>query len=446
MDQIKAKVAEVTPDIIRDLEKLVSYPSYYQTDAAPFGKAAADCLEAALQMGRDYGFKAVDLDHYAGYIEMGRGDEVIGVVGHLDVVPVSDSWQTDPFVLTRQGDRLYGRGTSDDKGGVLCSLAAMRIIRDLGVPLNRRIRLIMGCNEESGSAGLRYYLQKEGAVDMGFTPDGSFPVVFGEKGMIHGAFCGHTDKIMAIAGGTAFNAVPAKVTMELTPGQFDEQAFTAFITGHQLTVSIEHQPDRDKVTVLGVSAHASTPELGRNAISYAMEGLYQAGFDDPFTTAYHEKIGLGYYGEGLGVDVSDQYGRLTMNLGVAEKRGDAVVVSVDIRFPVTMKHQPLEAALAENGGGHIQELNGVDPLFFPLDSPMIKALLDAYYGVTHSALKPFTMGGGTYARTMPNIVAFGCDTQEYNWHIHDDNEFVTIGSLQTQTEVYAHALLNLLAL
>lgn len=440
---IKQKVSEYTEEMLQDLRELVSYPSVYSDDAAPFGQANIDCLNHALELGRKLGFTAVNVDNYAGYIEIGQGEEVIGVVGHLDVVPVSDTWKTDPFEMTLIDGKYYGRGTSDDKGGVVCGLMAMKIINELKPDLNKRIRLIMGCNEESGSRGLQYYIEKYGYVDCGFTPDGSFPVVFGEKGMIGASFCAKTQKIINIKGGTARNAVAAKVEIELKPDCFDETKLSEYLNNNGLKMVLK-KDETWKLTVFGTAAHASTPEEGINAISYAMEGLYLAGIDDPFVTAYHEKVGTGYYGEKAGVDLNDEYGRLTFNIGVINKKDDKITASIDIRFPVTMKHEPIIEQLLSNGEGYIINAGGVDPLFFPLEHPMIKAMLDAYYDVTKSDLKPITMGGGTYARTMHNIVAFGCDTQEYNWHIHDDNEFVTLKSLQTQVEVYANALLNLL--
>lgn len=437
---IKEKVREYSPALLADLAKLVSFPSVYSEDAKPFGQANIDCLNAALEMGRREGFKAVNVDNYAGYIEMGQGDEVIGIVGHLDVVPVSDTWKTDPFKMTEIDGKYYGRGTSDDKGGVLCGLYAMKILNEIQPNINKRIRLIMGCNEESGSACVRYYVQKEGAVDCGFTPDGAFPVVFGEKGMLHGTFCGKTEKILDVKGGTAGNAVCAKIIFRLIPNCFDEKVLAEYLKNNGLSYTYEN----DTLTVFGTAAHASTPEEGINAMSHGFEALYLAGIDDSFVTLYHDKIGTGYYGEKLGIDLADQYGRLTFNVGVIEKRDDTIYASIDIRFPVTMTNQPIAEKLIANGEGHVIGVKGADPLFFPLDHPMIKAMLDAYYEVTQSDRKPITMGGGTYARSMPNIVAFGCDTGEYNWHIHDDNEFVTLKSLQTQTEIYTKALINLL--
>ena len=445
MDIIKQKTQQYLPEILENLRTLVSYPSVYAEDGGPFGKANMECLHEALRMGEKYGFKSVNVDDYAGYIEIGQGEKVIGIVGHLDVVPVSDTWKTDPFVMTEIDGKYYGRGTSDDKGGVICALTAMKILSEIKPDLNKRIRLIMGCNEERGSRGIRYYLEKEKPVDCGFTPDGSFPIVFGEKGMAHGLFAGKSENIIDIKGGTASNAVPNYVTIKLKRECFDKDILAGYLKEHGIEFRLREDIDYDELFVKGVAAHASTPELGVNAISHAMEALHAAGIRDSFVREYNDHVGLGIYGEKMGLDLHDEYGRLTFNVGMAFVRDGDVCTTVDIRFPVTMDYnRDLKEIMETKGGRYFKSFGGVNPLFFPLDHPMIKAMLDAYYEVTNSDLKPMTMGGGTYARTMPNIVAFGCDTGEYNWHIHDDNEFVTLESLRIQTECYAKALLNLL--
>ena len=125
----KEDVLPYKDQMIADLATLVSYPSVYSDDAEPFGKANIDCLNAALKIAEGYGFKTVNMDNYCGYVEMGEGDEIIGILAHLDVVPVSSGWSSDPFVMRQEGDRLYGRGTSDDKGAGIASLTAMRMLR-----------------------------------------------------------------------------------------------------------------------------------------------------------------------------------------------------------------------------------------------------------------------------------------------------------------------------
>ena len=156
---IKEKIHATTEELLSNMERLVAIDSQLGTPAEgmPFGEGPAKVLHEALQIADELGFKTVNLDNYCGYAEMGEGEEIVGIAGHLDIVPVGGDWTHDPFVLTREGDYVYGRGTTDDKGPVLEALYAMKLLRDSGVKLNKRVRLIMGCNEETGSKCMEHY-------------------------------------------------------------------------------------------------------------------------------------------------------------------------------------------------------------------------------------------------------------------------------------------------
>ena len=440
---MKQEILKYKDEMIDQLAQLVSYPSTYQPnqDNTPFGISNRDCLNKALEIASSYGFKTVNLDNYCGYIEMGQGEEIIGILAHLDVVPVSDTWNSDPFKLTIIDDKMYGRGTSDDKGAVVCSLTALRMLKEKEHTFTKRVRLILGCNEESGSRGVEYYIEKEGHVDCGFTPDGEFPLVFGEKGMVHGLLSGKSTKIEDIKAGTVANAVAAKCNVVLKDNCINTEKLAEFFNKH----NIKYQYQNNTLTVFGIAAHASTPQLGVNAISYAMEALYYSGINDEMVDTYHKLVGLTYNGENASIDFKDKYGNLTFNIGLAIKENDKLFFTIDIRFPVTMKHETIIEKLQQVSNGSISNLEGVDPLFFPEDHPMIKALHKAYVDVTNDTQHlPMTIGGGTYAKDMHNIVAFGCDDGKFDYHIHDDNEFVTWDSMLTQTACYYQAILNLL--
>jgi len=445
----KERAAQLQPETAANLASLVSYPSVanYGEQGTPFGAANRDCLNKALAIGAGYGFKTCNLDDYVGYIEYGDGPRTIGILAHLDVVPVSPTWKTDPFKATVIGDRMYGRGTSDDKGGAVCALMAMKILSEMKPDLgDKKIRLILGCNEESGSRGIAYYVSKQGYVDMGFTPDADFPLVYGEKGMAGGLIKGHSAKIIDAKGGTARNAVPASVTFRLQADALDSTKLDRFLTDNKIGYTYTNGKDDAILTVQGTAAHAATPELGVNAISYAYEAMYQAGINDPYVTAYHNLVGLGYNGEMMGLDLSDKYGRLTCNIGMTFVQDGLLVSTIDIRFPVTMHVADITAKL-QTHQPWVSDVQGVDPLFFPLDHPMIEALMDAYRQCGPDPdRQPMTMGGGTYARAMKNIVAFGCAVRQEPYHIHEDNEFVYLDDLTVQVKVYVQALLNLLKL
>ena len=183
---IKEQIHGLTEEMLTNLGRLVAIDSQLGTPAEgkPFGEGPAKALEEGLKIAQELGFKTVNLDNYCGYAEMGEGDEIVGIAGHLDIVPVGGDWSYDPFKLTREGDYVYGRGTTDDKGPVLEALYAMKLLRDSGVKLNKRVRLIMGCNEETGSKCMEHYNEVAEELSCGFTPDASFPCIHGEKGLL----------------------------------------------------------------------------------------------------------------------------------------------------------------------------------------------------------------------------------------------------------------------
>ena len=206
---IKEQIHGLTEEMLTNLGRLVAIDSQLgtPTEGKPFGEGPAKALEEGLKIAQELGFKTVNLDNYCGYAEMGEGDEIVGIAGHLDIVPVGGDWSYDPFKLTREGDYVYGRGTTDDKGPVLEALYAMKLLRDSGVKLNKRVRLIMGCNEETGSKCMEHYNEVAEELSCGFTPDASFPCIHGEKGLLQMMAYSKNTKIISADGGFVFNAV-----------------------------------------------------------------------------------------------------------------------------------------------------------------------------------------------------------------------------------------------
>ena len=450
---VKERVLAYKDEMIETLGTLVSFNSELDTSNPeyPFGKANADCLNAALDILDRNGFRTVNLDNYIGYGELGEGDKLVGVIGHLDIVPAGEGWNTDPFVLTEKDGRLYGRGSSDDKGCVVAALYALKILQDMKVPFTKRVRLILGCNEETGSKCLAHYVEKEGHVDYGFTPDAMFPGTFGEKGMVAASFSASSTKILEISGGAASNVVCAHVSAKLAKNCCNLNQLKAVLISNDVQYTLDEYESYDEIHVYGTAAHASTPEHGRNAISFLMEALYDAGIEDDFVSAYHDMIGLGTNGDGCDVKLDDDYGSLTLNVGVISKKEDVISATIDIRFPVTLSSVmvtvPMTCAFKKTNA-HLEIHGTHEPLFLPLDSDLVKALVSAYQDVTgDKETQPMTMGGGTYAKGINNTIAFGGGfPNAENCHMHDANEFIVIDDLLKQTEVYVQAILNILSL
>lgn len=447
---VRERVENHLDELLQHLKTLVSYNSVegVAEDGYPFGRVPAACLNKALEIAASYGFKTVNLDNYAGYAEMGEGEQVIGILGHLDVVPAGEGWNTDPFDMVIKDGMAFGRGTTDDKGAVIASMIAMEIVKELNVPLTKRVRLIMGTNEESGSKCLAHYVEKEGHIDMGFTPDGCFPGVHGEKGMLGGFFHSKNTKIHDIYGGVASNVVCNKCTIVIDKNTFSSKVLDDYFNDNDIEYTITDNDATVTIEARGVAAHASMPTLGKNAISHLLVGLKQAGFQDDFVEFYNDRLGITTDGSLLGVACNDEYGDLTLNVGVIGMKDGLISGTIDIRFPVTMTVKQILDKMNPNldtKGGFVEIVKTNEPLYFPIDSPLVSKLLEAYQEVTGDyESKPVTMGGGTYAKGINNCIAFGCEMQDVDNHIHDANEFITIEALIVQTEIYVKAIIKLL--
>lgn len=448
---IKETVASYRDDMIRDLSRLVRFNSVSvaQPGPEPFGSEAAACLKDALALAAENGFMTVNMENYCGYAEMGEGKDIIGIVGHLDVVPADEGWETDPFTVVQKGNRLYGRGVSDDKGGVIAGLYAMKLLRDNGVALNKRIRLIMGCAEETGSACMDYYVAHAEPVTAGFTPDGDFPGIYGEKAGCSMRMESKNTRILSLTGGTVTNAVCRRAKTVIPADTVSKNALEKALAATKLdSFTVTEDGDTLVIDAIGVAAHASTPQLGVNAISCTMQSLAAAGMNDDLVSFYNDKIGLTTDGSKLGIAFADDYGALTLCNGTASTENGVITLTIDIRVPVTVSAEQVRSAAASNledARGRIVIENIGKALFFPKDGPLARNLRDAYIAVTGDAeTEPMVIGGGTYAKHVPGIMAFGCAFPGTDNHIHDANESLDIDEFLLQVEIYYQAILNLL--
>ena len=450
---MKDTIHEMTDKMLEDLASLVKYNSVEgeALPGMPFGEAPAAVLKEALQIADSMGFKTKNLDNYCGYAEIGEGKDLIGLVAHLDIVPAGEGWNTDPFTMTRIGDRVYGRGVSDDKGAAIASLYALKLLKESGITLNKRVRVILGCNEETGSKCMDHYNKVEEALTSGFTPDGEFPGIHGEKGMIRMTAYSKNTRIISMNGGFVGNAVCNRCKTVIPADAADPEKLKAALSDTQL-VSYEVTEENGTIVIdaHGVAAHASTPLLGVNAAGCTMQALAQAGMKDDFVEYYNSHIGTSCDGAGYNLKIQDEYGDLTLCNGIVKTENGVISCTIDIRVPVTYKEEQLRKLTApyledEKGVTVINHI--VDSLFFPIDSPLVQALYSAYVEVTgDTASKPTVIGGGTYAKHIPGIIAFGCEWMDNENHIHDANESLKVEELELQVEIYLQAIKNLLAM
>jgi succinyl-diaminopimelate desuccinylase len=431
-------------------------------EGKPFGEGPAAALRSALYTAGRLGFSTKNLDNYIGFAEYGEGNDYIAVLGHVDTVPEGEHWTYPPFSGTMLNGRIYGRGALDDKGPVISALYSLKAIQDSGVPLTRRIRIIFGADEETGDLDIQYYLSKEKPPICGFTPDSEFPVVFAEKGILQvnlnrnflsGNSKSGNNVLVSLAGGDAVNMVPDRATAKIRTRNPHDIMLKCKEFAEVSGFSVSAKLEGDLVTVIseGVSSHASRPNLGINAVMQLI-GFLSAlslgpGESRKIIKFLQERIGMDTSGRLFGLDLADEpSGHLTMNAGMVQYNGRDFLLSVDIRYPVT---KPVETiidhihATVKDHGISVTVKKHQQPLYYPPGSDLIRTLATVYNDVTGDSRDPVSIGGGTYARRLPNIVAFGpCFPGKAN-NIHAADESAGCDELVMIAKIYARAMYTL---
>lgn len=462
-------------EMISALAKSVSMPSVggeavrtRDGEVLPFGKGVYDALMQMLRKGKELGFDTYNDDNFAGHIEWaapGRpASEYFGIVGHLDVVPVGEGWESDPFTLRLEDGIMYGRGTSDDKGPVVACLYAMKALKEEGFEPAMNIRLVLGCDEETGHISAEHYTENCGHPACGFTPDAEFPLINGEMGILTfdlaQKFTSKASKddmrLTKLEGGNAHNAVPAyaKAVIAGSKDQYDLISDRAKLfraeTGYSLRT--KKQGSSLVIEVTGKAAHGSTPENGLNAVSILMEFLGRIRFAseelNEFIAFYNEHIGFDFHGERLGCDLSDEVsGPLVLNVGVANINEDIANVTINIRYPVSFTGEDvLSAVEGVLGDGRIGMITRIiqPPVYRDTDDPMIEKMMEAYRIETGDVdSQPEVIGGGTYAKLFDNIVAFGAEFPDEEKTMHQANEKLSVESFMKMARIYARAIHSL---
>ena len=453
-------------ELIENIRKWIAIPSVQGEPAgenAPFGAEVRRMLDTALEDGRRFGFEVRDIDGYAGDISYGSGPQTMGMLAHLDVVPLGDGWTHDPLGGEIADGRLYGRGTTDDKGPALCALYAMRAVKEAGIPLKHGVRLILGCDEETGMDDMLYYASKMKMPDYGFSPDAEFPVINIEKGGIHlrlsavtGGEEGAEIPVYSLYAGERPNVVPAEARAEvglagLTLDALNERlsAVAAAHEGFNLK-AVSCGDGRAAIIATGVNAHAAMPERGVNAAGMLLIALKALNAGGPgiqgAIAALADAIGMEYTGRSLGIACADELsGPLTCNLGILRYDGNEISALLDIRYPLCASEETIagQSVMRVSPALSVQRAGGHTPLHVPADSPVVQGLLKVYHEVTGLDAYTIAIGGGTYSRMMPNTVAFGvCFPGDMDvCHIAD--EYIDLKNLMLGVKIFAHAIVEL---
>ena len=450
--ELNERVLAMQEDLLKTLQESIQIPSERgaAAEGAPYGIEVRKSLDHILDKAEELGFQTENVDGHLGWCEYGDGEEMVAVLGHLDVVPAGDGWSFDPWGGEIKNDRIFGRGTMDDKGPSVAALYALAAIRDAGLPVRRRIRLIWGCNEETGSQDMKYYLAHGGEVPvMGFTPDAEYPVINGEKGIINVTFARNYIQSGALQmksfhGGTAANVVPDSARAELVCNQeLAQEILQKTFPGVMFTAT----EDGVLAEAEGISAHGSTPHQGENAVGRLVLALDQLPFEGELKETIHflaEKLGMESDGKAAGIYLYDEVsGGLTLNWGTLDADETSLSMIINYRYPVTFTYEDCAPAFmklfADAGFTVSHELHKAK-LYVPEDSQLIQTLLKVYKEYTGIEGKAKCIGGGTYAKMLPNIVAFGPIFPGDEVREHKPDEFIEIPKLMKNAQMIASAI------
>ena len=441
--------------IIRDIARLVSIPSVggpAEPDA-PYGAEPKRALLCALQIAEELGLQTVNCENRIGYAVIGEDREpgYLATITHVDVVPAGDGWPADPFTLREQDGWLLGRGVMDDKGPSVLCLYALKYLKDAGVPLRYPIRALLGSNEETHMHDLEYYQEHHPAPLFCISPDADFPLICGEKGIYHGRLISRhlPVNVLEISGGVAANAVPAKATARV---RAERLTGTAAVTAEEL------EPGIWALSAAGISGHASTPEGTVNAIGLLVDYLLEHNIPDAGERPYFELIARLLRvtdGSLLGLQSSDDFFTPLTAVGGKITTGPDGRISqtIDCRYGLSMSGERITGLLREASGVFADVIADADSVPFCMDpeNPAVRACIDSYNQITGEDARPFTIGGGTYARHFPNAVAFGPEHPErpaadFCGPIHGINEAAKKTDFMEALRIYILALMRLEAL
>lgn len=442
--EMRKELALLQEDLIKSIKELVSIPSVISEDSSrfPFGENIDSALKKALKICESLGFKTYyNPEGYYGYAEIGQGKELVGILGHLDVVPPGalSAWEIPPFDPQIKDGKLYGRGTQDDKGPTLTALYAAKALMNLGVAFNKRLRFIFGTDEENLWRDMKKYIEKEEKPTIGFTPDSTFPLIYAEKGLLQIVLEGKNESNISLEGGNAFNSVPDNI---IYTGEKQEE-----LKSKLDELKYKYETVDSGIKVIGKSAHAQVTEKGINAIcrlAIAMKGI---GISTKVIDFIANEVGENPFAEKIFGNCEDaDSGKLKFNIGkISLKESESL--SIDIRIPVTADKKDIVdkvKKVAFKYGLSYKEHDWLKSIYIPKDHFLVHTLMSVYQDVTNDMeSSPISSGGATYARAIDNCVAFGAVFPGRVKTEHQPNEHIILEDIFKAMEIYAKAIYKL---
>ncbi|MGG3803798.1 dipeptidase PepV [Metabacillus fastidiosus] len=458
----KKEVQKRKESLISDTQEFLQIKSVLDEDSksdhAPFGEEINKALNFLLEQGQREGFTVKNLDGYAAHIEFGKGEEIVGILCHIDVVPEGDGWMSDPFGAEIRDGKIYARGALDDKGPTMAAFYAMKIVKDLGLSLNKRVRMIIGTDEESDWRCVDHYFKHEEMPALGFAPDADFPIIFAEKGIIDAKLIAkkvketNTDIVLkSFHSGRRFNMVPDYAEAKLLVNDKNinvSDLFANFLGEFNINGEINTEDKEIIVQIKGVSAHAMEPDNGVNAgilLAMFLKRVFSNGEGHIFINEIVEKFANDTRGVKLHIVSSDEIsGELTVNLGIISyEAGEEGYIGVNIRYPVTGDSKAIKEKLGNLPYFELTEFNDSKPHHVDAGHPLIKTLQKVYENQTGEKAELISIGGGTYARSLQAGVAFGPLFPGRPDIAHQKDEYIEMEDLLKAASIYAEAIYEL---
>lgn len=433
----------VQNESLKTLKRIIAVPSVLDESAkdTPFGEGIQECLEITLEECEKLGLETfIDSDGYYGYAEIGSGEELMVILCHLDVVPAEnkEEWKFDPFELTVFEEKLYGRGTQDDKGPTVAALYALKALLDQGYELDKRVRFVFGTDEETLWRCMDKYNAKEEKATFGFVPDADFPLTYAEKGLLQLYLIGPGSDLLTIDQQGAFNVVPDKAVYS---GEKQNEVV------HNLDeFEFDYVRKDESVVVKGKSVHSKNADEGINALTRLVAALSQ-NFELKPLEFISEFLTEQPKGEAIFGKIHDEMsGPLTVNVSRLVVNSNETRIGIDMRIPVTADKDQLVETLKQKAAAYdlkYEEYDYLRSLYVPTDSELVKTLLEVYRSLTGDHAQPISSGGATFARTMDNCVAFGARFEEVPVTFHQIDECMPLENYYDAMEIYAHVIKKL---
>lgn len=454
-------------ELLEELKNLLSIESVLDESTAsvqaPFGEKVAEALDYMLELGKKDGFKTKNVDGYAGHIELGDGEDIIGILSHVDVVPAGDGWTSPPFQPEIRDGKLYARGALDDKGPTMAAYFALKIIKELGLKCSKRIRLIVGTDEESRWRCMAHYFEKEEMPVMGFSPDADFPIIAAEKGLLDMKAIRSDQKtvnkdgawtLVRFESGERVNMVPDVAEVRLS-GEGDvfalKEKVQDYLLSHRIQGYAEESNEGVTIVMEGKAHHGMEPDKGMNAALFMARFLAEVPLDqegENYVRMINDLFVDSFFGEKLGIAQKDEWmGLLTINAGVFRfETNGKQLIRINIRYPkngdVEEILQKAEKKLSQYGF-KVPDVDHKPVHFVDKEHRLIQTLTKVYEEQTGEKAEVLAIGGGTYARVLDTGVAFGPLFPGSAETAHQRDEYIDVDELLKATAIYAQAIYEL---